>query len=77
MSPSTTMEAVMKRLMQIRKLRFVPLNRRARTRLHPGDRLEVVRVRRSNREKPERVTIRVVQELPPTDQDVIGSERVM
>jgi hypothetical protein len=67
----------MKKLMQVRKLRFVPLNRTARTRLHPGDRLEVVRVRRSNSQKPERVTIRVVQELPPTDHDLIGRERVV
>jgi hypothetical protein len=58
----------MKVMMQIRKLRLVPHRRHARLHLHPGDRLEVLKVRpprenRNGRRLPERLVIKVVQEI--------------
>lgn len=70
----------MRKMVQVRRLRFVPINRTSSTRLKPGDHLEVVRVRparefSSGRSLPERVVVEAVQDLPSSEFDIISSER--
>jgi hypothetical protein len=70
----------MKKVMRVRRLRFVAHNRHSSTKLKSGDRLEVVRVRparhfKNGRELPERVVVQSVQELPRSEFDIIEAEQ--
>jgi hypothetical protein len=70
----------MKRVVQVRRLRFTPINRQSATHLEPGDRLEVVRVKparefRNGRRVPERVTIEVARELSKSEFDILAADR--
>jgi hypothetical protein len=74
------METAMRKVLQVRRLRFVPLNRTSSTRLKPGDHLEVVRVRpareyNNGRTLPERVVVQAVQELSGSEFDIIATEQ--